>query len=130
MKRRVGAILVRGKRIISTGYNGTPRGATNCNEGGCPRCNGPAKGGQNLDACFCLHAEENALLEAGRERIGPDAVIYCNTCPCLLCSVKIVQCGVREVVYNQSYSMDTMSARVLEDGGVVLRQMNMRDDGV
>ncbi|BEI85345.1 hypothetical protein CcaverHIS002_0507460 [Cutaneotrichosporon cavernicola] len=128
MKRRVGAILVRGKRIISTGYNGTPRGTTNCNEGGCPRCNGPAKGGQDLSACFCLHAEENALLEAGRERIGPDAIIYSNTCPCLLCSVKIVQCGVREVVYNKGYSMDTASATLLAEGGVVLRQMDMPGD--
>ncbi|TXT13768.1 hypothetical protein VHUM_01135 [Vanrija humicola] len=125
MKRRVGALLVRSKRIVSTGYNGTPRGTRNCNEGGCPRCNGPAKGGESLNACLCLHAEENALLEAGKERIGTDSIIYCNTCPCLLCSVKIVQCGVREVVYNQSYSMDEASARVLEEGGVVLRQLHM-----
>lgn len=125
MKRRVGAVLVRSKRILSTGYNGTPRGTTNCNHGGCPRCNGPAKGGEGLSNCLCLHAEENALLEAGRERIGADAVLYCNTCPCLLCSVKIVQCGVREVVYNQSYSMDTESAKVLEEGGVILRQLHM-----
>lgn len=75
-----------------------------------------------MSNCLCLHAEENALLEAGRERVGGDAVLYCNTCPCLLCSVKIVQCGVREVVYNQSYSMDEASAKVLREGGVVLRQ--------
>ncbi|KAL1411249.1 Deoxycytidine monophosphate (dCMP) deaminase [Vanrija albida] len=125
MKRRVGALLVRSKRIVSTGYNGTPRGTRNCNEGGCPRCNGPARGGESLNACLCLHAEENALLEAGKERIGSDSIIYCNTCPCLLCSVKIVQCGVREVVYNQSYSMDEASARVLEEGGVLLRQLHM-----
>jgi len=61
-------------------YNGTPRGLTNCNEGGCARCNGCAGSGQALDECLCLHAEENALLEAGRQRIGDDgAVIYCNT---------------------------------------------------
>lgn len=98
MKRRVGALLVRSKRILSTGYNGTPRGLTNCNEGGCTRCNGEAKGGEaceghhvkefaagltriacTVDLCLCLHAEENALLEAGRERVGEDAVLYCNT---------------------------------------------------
>lgn len=59
-------------------YNGTPRHLTNCNEGGCPRCNG----GGNVasgDECLCLHAEENALLEAGRERVGDDATLYCNT---------------------------------------------------
>ncbi|RXK37762.1 dCMP deaminase [Tremella mesenterica] len=125
MKRRVGALLVRSKRILSTGYNGTPRGTKNCNQGGCRRCNGSARGGEALDECLCLHAEENALLEAGRDRIGSDAVLYCNTCPCLRCSVKIVQCGVREVVYNQSYSMDEASAMVLQEGGVLLRQWHM-----
>ncbi|KAL0240259.1 hypothetical protein I308_106809 [Cryptococcus tetragattii IND107] len=125
MKRRVGALLVRSKRILSTGYNGTPRGTRNCNQGGCSRCNGSARGGEALNECLCLHAEENALLEAGRERIGDDSVIYCNTCPCLRCSVKIVQCGVREVVYNQSYSMDEASARVLKEGGVTLRQLHL-----
>ena len=79
MKRRVGAILVRNNRIVSTGYNGTPRGLRNCNEGGCERCNGKARSGEALDECLCLHAEENALLEAGRERVGEEAVLYCNT---------------------------------------------------
>ncbi|OWZ67936.1 hypothetical protein AYX14_03324 [Cryptococcus neoformans] len=128
MKRRVGALLVRSKRILSTGYNGTPRGTRNCNQGGCSRCNGSARGGEALNECLCLHAEENALLEAGRERIGDDSVIYCNTCPCLRCSVKIVQCGVREVVYNQSYSMDEASARVLKEGGVILRQLHLPNE--
>lgn len=57
-------------------YNGTPRGVRNCNEGGCPRCND----GMSVDEeCVCLHAEENALLEAGRERVGKGSVLYCNT---------------------------------------------------
>ncbi|GAA5888585.1 hypothetical protein JCM5296_001079 [Sporobolomyces johnsonii] len=157
MKRRVGAVLVRDKRVVSTGYNGTPRGVRNCSEGGCARCNnhgdgwgedgdgdeeelgGAAEGngkkgkkgmsrvGEALDECLCLHAEENALLEAGRERVsggGTDgAVLYCNTCPCLRCTVKIVQCGVKEVIYSLSYSMDAASRRVMEEAGVVLRQM-------
>lgn len=80
MKRRVGCVLVRERRVVSTGYNGTPRGVRNCNEGGCSRCNshgdgfgtpdanGVASGvqmamGVGLDECLCLHAEENALLE-------------------------------------------------------------------
>ncbi|GAA5925696.1 hypothetical protein JCM3775_001476 [Rhodotorula graminis] len=165
MKRRVGAVLVRDKRVVSTGYNGTPRGVTNCGEGGCKRCNshgdgwalgagagstehstgagaageragaGPATAttttmsrvGEALDECLCLHAEENALLEAGRERVSGGgtlgAVLYCNTCPCLRCTVKIVQCGVREVVYSLSYSMDSASRKVMTEAGVVLRQM-------
>lgn len=98
MKRRVGAILVRENRIVATGYNGTPRGVKNCNEGGCGHCNGTSIG-SGTD-CLCLHAEENALLEAGRDRVGPNAILYCNTCPCLKCTIKIIQSGVREVVYH------------------------------
>lgn len=80
MKRRVGAVLIRNNRVLSTGYNGTPRGLTNCAEGGCSRCNGGAAGGTALDECLCLHAEENALLECGRERGGAEGtVLYCNT---------------------------------------------------
>lgn len=124
MKRRVGCVLVRNKRVISTGYNGTPRGLTNCNEGGCGRCNSAPAGGVSLGTCLCLHAEENALLESGRERVGAGATLYCDTCPCLTCSVKIAQVGVKEVVYNQAYSMDDQSAEVLREAGVVLRQFS------
>jgi len=79
MKRRVGCVLVREKRVISTGYNGTPRNIRNCNEGGCPRCNGGQGAGLGLTTCLCIHAEENALLEAGRERIREGAILYCDT---------------------------------------------------
>lgn len=122
MKRRVGCVLVRNKRVISTGYNGTPRGLLNCNEGGCDRCNSASAGGVGLGTCLCLHAEENALLESGRERVGSEATLYCNTCPCLTCSVKIAQVGVKEVIYNQAYSMDDRSAAILKEAGVLLRQ--------
>ncbi|CAE6441196.1 unnamed protein product [Rhizoctonia solani] len=125
MKRRVGAVLVRNKRVVSTGqtrYNGTPRGLLNCNQGGCKRCNGTAKSGEAYDSCLCLHAEENALLEAGRDRVGERSTLYCNTCPCLRCTIKIVQSGVTEVVYNKSYSMDEASANIFKEAGVILRQ--------
>lgn len=80
MKRRVGCVLVRDKRVLATGYNGTPRGVRNCNEGGCGRCNGSARMGASLTECLCLHAEENALLECGREKGGAaGTVLYCNT---------------------------------------------------
>ncbi|KAF5101754.1 hypothetical protein D0Z03_000545 [Geotrichum reessii] len=127
MKRQVGCVVVRDKRVIATGYNGTPRGLTNCNAGGCARCN--ATGGL-LETCLCLHAEENALLEAGRDRIRGGCVLYCNTCPCLTCSVKIVQVGIAEVVYLNPYSMDDASRKVLEDGGVNLRQFVPPSEGV
>ncbi|CAO1615890.1 unnamed protein product [Sympodiomycopsis kandeliae] len=123
MKRRVGAVLVRNNRVLSTGYNGTPRGLTNCNEGGCPRCNANTRGGAMLDECLCLHAEENALLECGRERGGAEGtVLYCNTCPCLRCAVKIVQTGVREVVYQLDYFVDKRSCEIFRSAGVLFRK--------
>ncbi|KAF2802004.1 uncharacterized protein BDZ99DRAFT_402452 [Mytilinidion resinicola] len=126
MKRRVGCVLVREKRVISTGYNGTPRGLRNCNEGGCTctRCNEGSHAGADLGTCLCLHAEENALLEAGRDRIREDSILYCNTCPCLTCTVKITQVGISEVVYNQAYSVDTKAASIFAAAGVKLRQFS------
>lgn len=122
MKRRVGCVLVREKRVISTGYNGTPRGLRNCGEGGCGRCNDGEGSGHGLATCLCIHAEENALLEAGRERIREGAILYCDTCPCLTCSIKITQVGISEVVYSQGYSMDGDTAAVFREAGVKLRQ--------
>ncbi|KAG1765136.1 cytidine deaminase-like protein, partial [Suillus occidentalis] len=117
MKRRVGAILVRENRIVSTGYNGTPRGVKNCNEaGGCGHCNRTSA--TNGTECLCLHAEENALLESGRDRVGANATMYCNTCPCLKCTIKIIQSGVKRVVYNLSYKVDDASARLFQEAGV------------
>ena len=130
MKRRVGCVLVRDRRVIATGYNGTPRGLTNCNEGGCTRCNSGNGSGSSLTTCLCLHAEENALLEAGRDRLGSKGILYCNTCPCLTCSIKIVQSGMQEVVYSQSYSMDDASADVLRSGGILLRQYSPPSEGI
>ncbi|KIK07201.1 hypothetical protein K443DRAFT_87498 [Laccaria amethystina LaAM-08-1] len=125
MKRRVGAVLVRENRVLATGYNGTPRGLKNCNEGGCPQCNGLVLPSPSHSyECVCLHAEENALLEAGRERVGTNAVLYCNTCPCLRCTIKIIQTGVKTVVYNLTYKVDDASAALFEQAGVQLRRYN------
>lgn len=131
MKRRVGCVIVKDNRVVATGYNGTPRHLTNCNEGGCARCNKGEGSGAGLSTCLCLHAEENALLEAGRDRIaGDNSILYCNTCPCLTCSIKIVQSGIKQVVYAQSYLMDEQSHRVMSEARIVLRQYNAPKDGV
>ncbi|TKY84826.1 hypothetical protein EX895_005906 [Sporisorium graminicola] len=140
MKRRVGAVLVASNRILATGYNGTPSGLKNCNQGGCARCNntltttaqvsgsrtGSSACGQNLDECLCLHAEENALLEAGRGKIAAGgATMYCNTCPCLRCAVKIIQTGIKKVVYQLEYSMDTRTKMIFAEAGVEIRQFHL-----
>ncbi|KAJ2695799.1 Deoxycytidine monophosphate (dCMP) deaminase [Coemansia sp. IMI 209128] len=124
MKRKVGCILVKDNQIIATGYNGTPKGITNCNEGGCPRCNDGTPCGVSLDHCLCIHAEENALLEAGRGRVrnATGVVLYCNTCPCLGCAKKIVQVGVKVVVYSKGYGMDQLTLKLFKEANIVVRQ--------
>ncbi|KAI9732846.1 MAG: Histidine biosynthesis bifunctional protein hisB [Cirrosporium novae-zelandiae] len=117
MKRRVGCVVVRDKRVISTGYNGTPRNVRNCLDGGCPRCNANNGSGVALATCLCIHAEENALIEAGRERIREGAILYCDT-------IKIVQVGISEVVYSHGYYMDKATAAIFEEAGVKLRQFS------
>lgn len=122
MKRRVGAVLAKDFRVVSSGYNGTARKTVNCNQGGCPRCNDSSiRCGEQLDSCYCLHAEENALMEAGRDR-AQGGTMYCNTCPCLGCAKKIVQMGITQVVYSKGYGMDQATLELLSYAGVTLRQ--------
>lgn len=104
MKRNVGAVIVSDFRIIATGYNGTPFGMQNCNEGGCERCNSMTVSGQGLDECLCIHAEENAVIEGGRSKTN-GATIYCTTYPCVLCAKTIIQAGIKRVVFTRDYDM-------------------------
>lgn len=120
MKRKVGCLVERGRRVIAMGYNGTPHGLPNCSEGGCPRCNRNEHG--SLDECLCIHAEENALLECGRNG-AQGATLYCSTCPCLGCAKKIVQVGLARVVYSEPYHMDNATFMLFAKAGVDVVQL-------
>lgn len=121
MKRQVAAVIVSDRRIISTGYNGTPRGVKNCNEGGCPRCNGFSESGKNLEECLCSHGEENAIVQASYHGIAiKDAMLYTTYSPCLLCSKMIINAGIRRVVYNEAYPLNDTATRMLKEAGVEL----------
>jgi dCMP deaminase len=121
MKRQVAAVIVSERRIISTGYNGTPRGVRNCNEGGCPRCNGFSVSGRNLDECLCSHGEENAIVQASYHGIAiRDATLYTTYSPCLMCSKMIINAGIRRVVYNEAYPLNDTATAMLKEAGVDL----------
>lgn len=123
VKRRVGAVISKDRRIISTGYNGTPRGAPNCNEGGCPRCNGLASSGTKLDECLCSHAEENSLTQAAYHGTSvASGTIYVTLSPCLMCTKMIINGGIREVVYNADYPLGDAAIGLLSQCGVLVRQ--------
>ncbi|PYU94089.1 MAG: hypothetical protein DMG08_08540 [Acidobacteria bacterium] len=123
IKRKVAAIIVKDKRIISTGYNGTPRGARNCNEGGCPRCNSMAESGTALEECLCCHGEENAITQAAYHGTNvKGATLYTTLAPCLLCTKMIINSGIAEVVYNRDYALNERALSLLRECGVALRQ--------
>jgi dCMP deaminase len=123
IKRKVAAIIVKDMRIISTGYNGTPRGAKNCNEGGCPRCNGMAASGTALDECLCCHGEENAITQAAYHGTSlKGSTLYTTYAPCLLCTKMIINSGIAEVVYNQEYPLNERALSLLKECGVKVRQ--------
>ena len=123
-RRNVAAVIVKDKRIISTGYNGTPRGVRNCNQGGCPRCNSNAPSGTDLHECYCSHAEENAIVQAAYHGIAvKDATLYTTYSPCLSCAKMIINAGIIEVVFDEHYTVDEASSMLLKDAGVVLRQI-------
>jgi dCMP deaminase len=101
IKRHIGAIIVKDRQIVSTGYNGTPKGIKNCNEGGCPRCWTLADSGTRLDECLCVHAEENAIVQAACNGISiKGSALYTTFCPCSYCAKSIINAGIMKVVYR------------------------------
>ena len=126
VKRHVGAVIQRDRRIVSTGYNGTPRGVRNCNEGGCPRCNAFAESGTRLDECLCSHGEENAIVQAAYHGVSlRDAALYTTFFPCLFCTKLIINAGIAEVVYNAAYALDDVAAGLLREAGVKVRRAEL-----
>jgi dCMP deaminase len=122
VKRMVGAVIVKDRRIISTGYNGTPRGTRNCNEGGCPRCARGTEAGRALDECLCSHGEENAITQAAYHGVNVrDATVYTTLCPCLMCTKMIINAGIREVVYDQDFPLGEVSVALFREAGVKVR---------
>ncbi|MCE2390482.1 MAG: AAA family ATPase [Proteobacteria bacterium] len=129
VKRKVGAIVVVDRRIVSTGYNGTPRGTRNCNEGGCPRCAGAAQSGARLDECLCSHAEENAITQAAYHGVAVrGGAIYSTLSPCLTCAKMIINAGIEEVVFDAAYGMEEVVSQLFTQAGVKLRRRGADSD--
>lgn len=126
IKRKVAAVIVKDKRIISTGYNGTPRGITNCTEGGCPRCHCFGKSGEGLGECFCSHAEENSIVQAAYHGVSiKGGTLYTTFSPCLICTKMILNSGLVEVVYNKAYSIGEVPMKLLKEAGITVRQIEI-----
>jgi dCMP deaminase len=124
VKRKVAAVITVDRRIIATGYNGTPRGVTNCNEGGCPRCNAFGPAGADLGECVCSHAEENAITQSAYHGVSVrGATLYTTLCPCLMCTKMIINAGIAEVVFSAEWPLGEVSLRLLREAGVKVRKL-------
>jgi dCMP deaminase len=122
-RRKVAAVIVRDRRIVSTGYNGTPRGIRNCYEGGCPRCASDAPSGSELGECICAHAEENAIVQAAYHGISlAGGTLYSTLSPCLMCTKMIINAGIAEVVYETEYHFTQQARDLFDTAGVNCRQ--------
>jgi len=124
-RRRVGAVIVVENAIIATGYNGTPVGVRNCDEGGCPRCASDAPPGAGYDACICVHAEQNAIVFAARHgNATKGGTLYSNLRPCFGCLKESIQAGLVRIVYRESFAyepdLEQVFLRLVEESGIQL----------
>lgn len=124
LRRAVGAVIVKDRRILATGYNGVPSGLKHCMETGCLRQELGIPSGQRHEICRGLHAEQNAIIQAARYGIIIDgASIYVNTQPCVVCAKMIINSGIKEIVYKNPYS-DELAMSMLEESGLILRTID------
>ncbi len=121
--RKIGAVIVRDKRILTTGYNGAPAGIRNCIERGkCLRREMDIPSGTRQEICYAIHAEQNAVIQAAKMGVSiQGATLYCTHQPCVICAKIIVNSGIRRVVYEQGYP-DEFSLRMFEETGVLLER--------
>lgn len=118
MRRQVGALMVKEKNILATGYNGTPSGITHCDVTGCLREQLNIPSGERHELCRGLHAEQNAIIQAARHGVNiSDSVLYCTNSPCIICTKMLINAGIRKVVYLQGYS-DSLSLEMLDEAGI------------
>jgi dCMP deaminase len=121
LRNQVGAVLVKNKRILTTGYNGAPSGLQHCDEVGCAR-EGVASGTRH-ELCRAVHAEQNAIIQAALHGISIEgATLYCTHQPCILCAKMMINARVCAVVYRQSYP-DRTALEFLDQAGIQVRKL-------
>ncbi len=122
LRRQVGAVVVKEKRVLTTGYNGAPKGLSHCGELGCIREQNQIESGTRHELCRGVHAEQNAVIQAAYFGVSiKDAAMYTTNFPCVLCSKIIVNAGIKEVVYKDQY-VDKLSVDILNESKVVVRR--------
>lgn len=118
LRRQVGAVIVKDKRILTTGYNGAPSGLEHCDKTGCMREKLKIPSGQRHELCRALHAEMNAILQAAQYGISlGKSIIYCTNQPCIICAKMIINAGINRVVVLSNYP-DELARKFLKEAGI------------
>jgi dCMP deaminase len=124
LRRKVGAVLVKNRRVLSTGYNGAPRNLAHCLEIGCLREQLKIKSGERHELCRAIHAEQNAVIQAAVSGVSIEgATIYCTTFPCVMCSKIIINSGIVRIICLEGYP-DQLSRTLLDEAGIEVEYMD------
>ncbi|MCO1601516.1 deoxycytidylate deaminase [Desulfosporosinus nitroreducens] len=120
LRRQVGAVLVKDKQILSTGYNGSPSGLQHCDEVGCLRQSLGVPSGERHEICRAVHAEQNALVQAAKHGVAiTGADLYTTHQPCVLCTKLLINAGIKRVIYTHSYP-DQLAVEMAREAGLDL----------
>lgn len=125
LRRNVGAIIVKDKRILATGYNGAPKGVVHCPEIGCIREKNDVPSGERHELCRGLHAEQNAIIQAAYHGISiKDTTIYCTNLPCVICAKMLINAGISKIVYDDGYP-DGLALELLAEAKIELTKFGL-----
>lgn len=118
LRRSVGAVLVKDRNILATGYNGAPSGVAHCLEVGCLRDRMGVQSGERHELCRGLHAEQNAIIQAAKHGTSINgATLYCTTMPCVICSKVLINAGILRIVFSEGYP-DCLAGEMIEEAGI------------
>ena len=125
LKRKVGAIIVKDRRVLSTGYNGAPKNIKHCSETGCLRKKLKVPSGQRHELCRGLHAEQNAIIQAAVHGVKIEgATMYSTYQPCIICVKMMINAGINKLVYEGDYP-DKLAKQMLKESGIVVKRRSL-----
>ena len=118
LRRQVGAVLVKDKHLLATGYNGVPSGIRHCSETGCLREQLKVPSGERHELCRGLHAEQNAIIQAAKQGVNIDgSILYCTNSPCIICAKMLINAGITTIYYLEGYP-DALADEMLKEAGI------------